>query len=57
MGNNISTGSTILVNKLNLNIFKHGRPYKLRWLNKYGEVMVTKQVLISFSIGKYKDEV
>jgi hypothetical protein len=57
MGNNISSGSTILVNKLNLNIVKHGRPYKLRWLNKYGEVMVTKQVLISFSIAKYKDEV
>jgi len=29
MGNNISVGSTILVNKLNLNIVKHGRPYKL----------------------------
>ena len=57
MGNNISSGSTILVNKLNLNIVKHGRSYKLQWLNKYGEVMVTKQVLISFSIAKYKDEV
>ena len=42
--------STILVNKLNLNILKHGRPYKLRWLNKYGEVMVTKQGLIFFQL-------
>jgi hypothetical protein len=47
----------ILVKKLNLNIVKHYRPYKFLWLNECGEVIVTKQVLISFSIGKYKDKV
>jgi len=26
-------------------------------LNHYGDVKVTKQVLVSFSIGRYKDEV
>ena len=36
---------------------KHSRPYKLQWLNDCGEVKVTKQVLVSFSIGKYKDEI
>ena len=36
---------------------KHPRPYKLQWLNDCGEIKVNKQVLISFSIGKYKDEV
>ena len=36
---------------------KHPRPYKLQWLNDSGEVRVNKQVLISFSIGKYEDEV
>ena len=36
---------------------KHPRPYKLQWLNDSGEVGVNKQVLISFSIGKFKDKV
>ncbi|KAJ4708850.1 Transposon Ty3-I Gag-Pol polyprotein [Melia azedarach] len=49
--------STLLVDKLNLNIIKHPKPYKLQWLNECGEIRVTKQVLIPFSIGKYEDEV
>ena len=36
---------------------KHHRPYKLKWLNDNGEVRVNKQVLISFSIGKYEYDV
>ncbi|RDY10094.1 hypothetical protein CR513_05439, partial [Mucuna pruriens] len=28
-----------------------------KWLNDCGDIRVTKQVLVSFSIGKYKDEV
>ena len=36
---------------------KHPRPYKLQWLNDCREVRVNKQVLISFCIGKYEDEV
>jgi len=35
----------------------HTKPYKLQWLSTEGEIMVNKQVLINFSIGKYKDEV
>ena len=35
---------------------KHERFYKLQWLNEYGEVRITKQVLIFF-VGKNKDEV
>ena len=31
--------------------------YKLQWLSEVGEIVVNKQVLIHFSIGKYKDEV
>ena len=49
--------STILVERLNLTTLKHPKPYKLQWLNDSGEVRVNKQVLLSFSIGKYKDEV
>jgi hypothetical protein len=29
----------------------------LQWLNDSGEVKVTKQVVVPFSIGKYVDEV
>jgi len=56
-GSCTNVGSTTLVEKLNLPTLKHSRPYKLQWLNDCGEVKVNKQVLISFSIGKYKDEV
>ncbi|XP_059446590.1 uncharacterized protein LOC132178153, partial [Corylus avellana] len=45
------------VEKLNLPTLKHSRSYKLQWLNDCGEVKVHKQVLVSFSIRKYKDEV
>ena len=56
-GSCTNVASTSLVEKLNLNTLKHPRPYKLQWLNDCGEVKVNKQVLVSFSIGKYKDEV
>ncbi|KAK8618077.1 hypothetical protein V6N13_115952 [Hibiscus sabdariffa] len=46
-----------MVDKLGLATTKHPHPYKLQWLNDGGELKVTKQVLISFSIGRYKDEV
>ena len=50
--------STTLVSKLNLETTDHPTPYKLQWLNNHNEVKVTKQTLLSFSIGKlYKDEV
>jgi hypothetical protein len=48
--------STELVTKLNLHTKKHHISYKLQWLNDVGEVKVNKQVLVSFSIGKYCDE-
>ncbi|XP_071912267.1 uncharacterized protein [Coffea arabica] len=35
----------------------HPKPYRLSWLNDGGEVKVTKQALITFSIGRYKDQV
>ena len=49
--------STTLVEKLNLPTLKHPKPYKLQWLNECGEIWVKKQVLVSFSIGKYRNEV
>ena len=49
--------SVTLVRKLGLNTIKHERPYQLQWLNECGVVRVNRQVMISFSVGKYKDEV
>jgi len=56
-GSCANAASDTLVKKLNLSCVKHPRPYKLQWLNECGEVKVTKQVLITFAIGKYSDEV
>ena len=46
-----------MVDKLTLLTMNHPRPYKLQWLNNSVEVHVTNQVLISFKIGRYDDEV
>ena len=46
-----------MVEKLGLQTTKHPRPYRLQWLNDSGEVKVNKQVLVSFSIGRYEDEI
>ncbi|KAL4386441.1 hypothetical protein GQ457_09G015450 [Hibiscus cannabinus] len=56
-GSCTNVASTLMVEKLGLATTKHLRPYKLQWLNDGGELKVSKQVLIVFSIGKYKDEV
>ena len=56
-GSCTNVASTSLVENLNLKTLKHPKPYKLQWLNDCGEVKVNKQVLVSFSIGRYKDEV
>ena len=52
-----NAASTTMVEKLRMPTSKHPHPYKLQWLNDIGEVRVKKQVLISFHIGKYEDEV
>jgi len=52
-----NVASTRVVDKLGLSIISHTKPYKLQWLSEVGEIIVNKQVLINFSIGKYKDEV
>ena len=56
-GSFTNVASTTVVEKLGMQTSKHPRPYNLQWLNDSGEVRVNKQVLISFSIGKYDDEV
>ena len=56
-GSCTNVASTTLVEKLGLKEQKHPTPYRLQWLNDCGEVRVTKQVLVAFTIGRYSDEV
>ncbi|RDY10236.1 hypothetical protein CR513_05281, partial [Mucuna pruriens] len=56
-GSCTNVACTLLVEKLNLPTKKHPNPYTLQWLNDCEDIRVTQQVLVSFSIGKYKDEV
>jgi len=56
-GSCTNVASTTLVEKLGLTTLPHPRPYSLRWLNENGEIRVTKQVCIPFSIKTYHDEV
>ncbi|PON47392.1 Zinc finger, CCHC-type [Parasponia andersonii] len=56
-GSCTNVASTTMVEKLGLPTMDHPRPYKLQWLNYSGELKMNKQVLVSFHIGKYEDEV
>ncbi|KAF8021452.1 hypothetical protein BT93_G1786 [Corymbia citriodora subsp. variegata] len=47
-----NVASTVMVEKLKLATSKHPQPYKLQWLNKGSDLQVTKQAIVSFSIGK-----
>ena len=49
--------STRVVSKLNLATKPHPRPYTLQWLREDEEVLVTEQVEVDISIGRYKDKV
>ena len=42
-----------MVEKLNLTLLPHSKPYKLHWFNEDGDLEVKHQVLVKFSIGKY----
>ena len=50
--------SSEAVEKLGITTEQHPKPYKLAWLRKGGELIVSKRAIIPFSIGsKYKDSV
>ena len=55
-GSCVNMTSPMVVDKFGLKTIPHAKPYKLSWL-KEEEIKVTKQVLINFSIGNFKDEV
>ena len=56
-GSCTNVASTRVVEKLGLTTISHAKPYKFQWLSKEREIMVNKQVLINFAIGKYSYEV
>jgi hypothetical protein len=49
--------STEMVEKLELETTTHPKPYKVSWFHKGHQVMVTKQCLVEFKIGGYRDEI
>jgi hypothetical protein len=46
-----------MVEKLELDTIAHSSPYKVSWLQKGHQVTVTKQCLVEFKLGGYKDEI
>jgi hypothetical protein len=49
--------STEMVEKLELKTTTHPNPYKVSWLQKGHQVMVSQQCQVEFKIGGYKDEI
>jgi hypothetical protein len=49
--------STEMVEKLELKTTTHPSPYKVSWMQKGHQVMITKQCLVEIKIGRYKDEI
>src|SRR5262249_3584036 len=56
-GSCINVVSNNLVDILKLPIMRHLKPYMLQWINGSGEVKVNRQVLLSFTLGNYQDQV
>jgi len=57
-GSCTNVASTTLIEKLGILTISHPNPYSLKWLNDGSDIKVSKQALISFSIGrKYRDNV
>jgi hypothetical protein len=46
-----------MVEKLELETVAHPSPYKVLWLQKGHQVTITKQCLVEFKIGDYRDEI
>jgi len=56
-GSCCNCGRTRMVEKLNLQLIPHPKPYKIQWINEDGELIVDKQVKVNLSMGNYKDEI
>lgn len=56
-GSCTNVDSKLMVDKLGLTKIRHPRHHKLRWLNNSIEFKISEQVTISFSVGRYHDQV
>ncbi|KAG7564224.1 Retrotransposon gag domain [Arabidopsis suecica] len=56
-GSCTNVASSYMVKKLSLATTSHPKPYKLKWLNNKSVIQVSEQVLVSFSVGPYQDQV
>ena len=48
---------TEMVEKLSLKKTKHPVPYKLSWLHKGHQILVSEKCVVDFQIGPYKDKI
>jgi hypothetical protein len=55
IGSTYNLVSTEMVEMMKLETIAHPSPYKVSWLQKGHQVFVTKQCLVEFKIGGYKD--
>ena len=46
-----------MVEKLSLKKTKHPNPYKVSWLHKGHQILVSEQCEVDFQIGPYKDKI
>lgn len=50
--------SEAAISKLGLSTEAHPRPYKLAWLNRGTDIMISRRALVSLSIGSsYSEEI
>ncbi|RDX99841.1 hypothetical protein CR513_17045, partial [Mucuna pruriens] len=56
-GSSVNIVSLRLVEKLELPIIPHPKPYKLQWLCEKGEIVINKQVNVELTLAKYKDKI
>ena len=46
-----------MVEKLSLKKTKHPIPYKVSWLHKGNQILMSEQCVVDFQIGPYKDKI
>ena len=56
-GSCTNVASTTLIDKFQLPTKVHPIPYSLQWLKQESEATVSKQALITFSVGPYRGEI
>ena len=56
-GGCVNIASQYMVDKLNLSVIPHSRPYTLHCFKENSGVKVNQQVLVSINLGKYSNQV